>query len=150
MTAPTATPPRSLRPLLARIAVLALAVAAGLFLQRALARELDAIRVLAETDVLAARAQLAAWLRVGGAVLFGLTGAIGVSILASSRRAIAELRFPPPGIWSWGAAQVVTGPAARRMGWIGIGLGAALVLCSAVAVALTWTMGAALLACRAV
>ena len=139
-----------MRPLLARVAVLALAVAAGLVLQRALARELEAIRVLAETDVLAARAQLAAWLRIGGAVLFGLTGAIGASILVSSHRAIAEGRFPPPGIWSWGAAHVVTGLAARRMGRIGIGLGAALVLCSAAAVALTWAMGAALLACRAV
>ena len=150
MTAPAATPPRSLRPLLARVAVLALAVAAGLFLQRALARELDAIRVLAETDVLAARAQLAAWLRIGGAALFGLTGAIGVSVIASSRRAIAEGRFPPSGPWSWGAARVVTGTPALRMGWIGIGLGAALVLCSAAAGALTWTMGAMLLACRAV
>jgi hypothetical protein len=150
MTAPASAPPRSFRPLLARVAVLALAVAAGLLLQRALARELDAIRVLAETDVLAARAQLAAWLRVGGAALFGLTGSVGVSVLFSSRRAIAEGRFPPTGVWSWGATQVVTGTAARRMGWIGIGLGAALVLCSAVAVALTWTMGAALLACRAV
>jgi hypothetical protein len=150
MTAPAATPPRSLRPLLARVVVLALAVAAGLFLQRALARELEAIRVLAETDVLAARAQLAAWLRIGGGALFGLTGAIGVAVIASSRRAIAEGRFPPPGVWSWGAARVVTGNAALRMGWIGIGLGAALVLCSALAAALTWTMGAMLLACRAV
>jgi hypothetical protein len=150
MTAPVATPPRSLRPLLARIAVLALAVAAGLFLQRALARELDAIRLLAETDVLAARAQLAAWLQLGGAALFALTGAVGVAVVLSSRRAIAAGRFPPPGLWSWGAARVVTGDAARRMGRIGIALGAALVLCSAAAAALTWTMGAVLLACRAV
>jgi hypothetical protein len=150
MTAPAATPPRSLRPLLARIAVLVLAIGVGLVLQRALARELETIRVLAETDVLAARAQLAAWLRIGGAALFGLTGAVGVAVIASSRRAIAEGRFPPPGLWSWGAARIVTGKAALRMGWIGIGLGAALLLCSAIAAVLTWEMGAMLLACRAV
>ena len=153
MSAPAATPPRTpgaARALLARVAVIALAVGLGLLLQRALARELEEIRVLAETDVLAARAELAGWFRIGGALLFGLTGAIGVSILASSRRAIAEGRFPPPGVWSWGAARIVTGTAARRMGWIGIGLGAALVLCSALAAGLTWWMAAVLLACRAV
>jgi hypothetical protein len=147
----TATPPgpRSARFLGSRFVVLAAAVGLGLALQSVVARRLSEITALAETDVLAARAQLAALLRVGGALLFGLTGAIGVSIAVSSRRAIAAGRFPAPGLWSWGARVVATGPAAVRMARVGLVLGAVVAVLSGVAAALVWYIAAVLLACRA-
>lgn len=146
----TESPPaRNARGLWTRIAVLALAVGAGLALQSVVRYRLAEIGALAETDVLAARAQLAGLLRVGGAILFGLTGTIGVSIVVSSRRAITEGRFPPVGIWSWGARVVTTGPVAVRMGYAGVALGAVLAAASVLAAALVWYMAAVLLACRA-
>lgn len=134
---------------LTRLLVLAAAVALGLLLQGVLTARLEALEELAKRDVLAARATLAAWLRIGGAALFGSTGAVGISIGFSSCRAIGEGRFPPSGIWSFGAARVVEGPQARTFGSIGIALGALLFLASAAAAALTWYMAAVLLACRA-
>jgi hypothetical protein len=122
---------------LVRLAVLAAALAMGLVLHLALRAELEEIALLAETDVVAARAELAAWLRIGGSALFALTAAIGVSIAFTSRRALAEGRFPPPGVWSFGAARIATGAPARRMAVL-------LVLCSAAAGALSWLIAAAL------
>jgi hypothetical protein len=130
--------------LLVRLAVLAAALAIGLVLHLALRAELAEIAVLAETDVVAARAELAAWLRIGGSALFALTAAVGVSIALTSRRALAEGRFPPAGVWSFGAARIATGAPARRMAQVGVALGALLVLCSAAAGALSWLIAAAL------
>jgi hypothetical protein len=149
MTAPTPPLARSPRFWVSRLAVLAGAVAAGLALQGVVAARLAEIQALAAEDVLRARAELAGLLRVGGALLFGLTTAVGVSIAASSRRALAEGRFPPSGIWSWGATRVATGPQAAALARVGLGLGALLVVCSLVAGALTWYLAAVLLACRA-
>jgi hypothetical protein len=149
MAAPTSPLPRSPRFWIARLAVLAGAVAAGLALQGVVAGRLAEIQALAAEDVVRARAELAGLLRVGGALLFGLTTAVGVSIAASSRRALAEGRFPPSGVWSWGATRVATGPQATQLARVGVGLGALLVLSSVAAGALTWHMAAVLLACRA-
>src|SRR5262245_47394511 len=147
----TAAPPTGAarRGVLVRLGALAAAIAIGLALQGVVRGELAALEKRAETDVIAARAELAGWLRVGGALLFGLTGAIGVSIVLSSRRSLREERFPAPGVWSWGGARAVTGPAARRFASVGLALGTLLVVCSALAGGLTWYMAATLLACRA-
>jgi hypothetical protein len=149
----SAVPPslvRSPRFWAVRLGVLAAAVAVGLALQSVVAARLAAIQALANDDVLRARAELAGLLRVGAVLLFGLTGATGASIALSSRRAVVEQRFPPSGIWSWGAARVQTGPTAVRFARVGIALGVLLVLLSALAGGLTWHIAAVLLACRAV
>jgi hypothetical protein len=149
----TAAPPptlvRSPRFWAVRLGVLAAAVAAGLALQGVVAARLAAIQALANDDVLRARAELAGLLRVGSVLLFGLTGAVGASIALSSRRAVAEQRFPPSGVWSWGAPHVRTGPTGVRMARVGTALGVLLVLLSALAGGLTWHIAAVLLACRA-
>jgi hypothetical protein len=150
MTGTSPSAPGARRFLVIRIAVVAATTAIGLALQPLLRSELAAIQKLAETDVLAARAQLAAWLRIGGVALFGLTAAVGVSMLVSSRRAYVEERFPPSGVWAWGASRIVTGTDAKRMASLGLVLGALLVSCSAVAGVLCWFIAATLLACRAI
>ena len=134
---------------LSRLAVLAAAVALGLLLQRVVGARLAQIDALAAEDVIRARAEFASLLRVGGTLLFGLTGATGLAILASSRRALAVGRFPPPGIWSWGAARVVTGPRAATLSRTGLWLGALLLLCSLAGGGLVWYLASVLLACRA-
>jgi hypothetical protein len=134
---------------LARVLVLAAALGLGLLLQRVVAERLAAIQTLAERDVVQARAELAALLRIGGTLLFGLTGVTGLSIVASSRRAIAAMRFPPPGIWSWDATRIVSGPRTTMLGRVGVVLGAVLLACSLAGGGLTWYMAAVLLACKA-
>jgi hypothetical protein len=131
-------------------ATLALAVALGLALQQVLQARLDEIQALASHDVIRARAELAGILRGVAVCVFGSTGALGVAIFASGRRGFREGRFPPPGVWSWGARRIVTGPRARTMARAAMGLAVALVLVSLAAGALTWYIASVLLACRAV
>ncbi|HXK25563.1 MAG TPA: hypothetical protein VMS55_23040 [Myxococcota bacterium] len=137
------------RQLLPRLAVLAAAVALGLLLQRVVAARLDEIQALSAQDVIRARAELATLLRVGGALLFGFTAATGLAIVASSRRALATGRFPPPGFWSWGTRRVTTGPRARTLARTSLVLGTMLVACSAAGGGLVWYMASVLLACKA-
>ncbi len=132
-----------------RLLLVAGAIGLGLWLQGLVAARLEAIQALADEDVVRARAELAGLLRIGGTLLFGMTGVTGLSIVAASRRALASGRFPPPGLWSWGASRVVTGPHARRLARGGVVLGSLLVACSLAAGGLTWHMAAVLLACRA-
>jgi hypothetical protein len=132
-----------------RLVVLAGAVALGLGLQSVVADRLAEIQALAGVDVVRARGELATLLRIGGALLFGLTGVTGLSIVASSRRALRAERFPPPGVWSWGAAHIVSGPRARTYARFGVALGAVLLACSLAGGGLTWYMAAVLVACRA-
>ena len=148
MTASPAPTPR-IRLLVPRLAALALAVALGLILQRVVAARLQEIQALASQDVIRARAELAALLRVGGALLFGFIAATGLAIVASARRALATGQFPPPGIWSWGTRRVTTGPRARTLARTSLVLGAMLVACSAAGGGLVWYVASVLLACRA-
>ncbi len=137
------------RSLALRLAVLAGAIGLGLWLQHVLALRLESLDELAKTDVLRARAELATLMQVIAVVVFGLTAALGVSIVVSCRRAAAEERFPPPGVWSWGTRRVLSGPAARRFAHVGIGLGALLFAASAAGGGLLWYMAAIVRACRA-
>ncbi|MEW6270714.1 MAG: hypothetical protein AB1689_15635, partial [Thermodesulfobacteriota bacterium] len=57
--------------------------------------------------------------------------------------------FPPPGVWSWGASRVVTGPRARTFARLTIGLAAALVACSLTGLGLVLYVARVLLDCRA-
>jgi hypothetical protein len=133
-----------------RVLVLGAAVGLGLLLQQLLGARLDAIAGRAQTDVIAARRELAQLLRVGAVLVFGMTGATGVAMLVASLRALRIGQFPPPGMLSWGgAARSVTGPRARVLAWIGCGLAALLCVCSLAGGAIVWEMAAALLACRA-
>jgi hypothetical protein len=131
-------------------ATLALAVVLGLALQHVLRERLDEIQALARHDVIRARAELAGILRAVAVGVFGSTGALGIAIFASGRRAVREERFPPSGVWSWGSARIVTGPRARAMARAAMGLALALVLLSFAGGALTWYIASVLLACRAV
>ncbi len=108
-----------------RLLVLSGAVALGLLLQDVLRARLDGIAALAEDDMLAARAQLALVLRVVGTLVFGVTGALGLAIAHSSRQ-VRDAR--------------------ERLG---AGVGVALLLLSAAALALIWYLAAVLAACRA-
>jgi hypothetical protein len=144
-----AKPERSWRDLAPRLLVLGGAVALGLALQHALGGRLAAIEALAAQDVVAARGELALVLRVVGGLVFGTTTAVGVAMIASSRRALSAGVFPAPGIWSWGAKRRVEGPRARTLARLSIGLAAALIACSLAALALVLTMAQQLLACRA-
>jgi hypothetical protein len=149
MSAPDVQIVRSPRSWLASLAALAGVLVLGLLAERALTARLAEIQALSATDMIRARAELAALLRVGSACLFGLTGATGLSIVLSSRRALAEGRFPPSGVWSWGAVQVLTGARARTFARVARVLGALVIVCSAAGAALAWHMAAVLLACRA-
>jgi hypothetical protein len=150
MVSPAPPLDRPWRPLAVRLLAVAGAVALGLALQQAVATRLAAIQALAETDVVAARRELALLLRVAAAALFAGVGGLGVAIVLSCRRARAEGRFPPSGALAFGRARrVVTGAPAQRLARIGIGLGAGLVVCSAAAGGLLWYMARVLLLCRA-
>jgi hypothetical protein len=140
---------RGSRSWLASAAALAAVLALGLLAEQLVTARLAEIQALSETDMIRARAELAGLLRVGSACLFGLTGAAGLSIVLSSGRALAEGRFPPSGIWSWGAVHVVTGPRARTFARVCRILGALVIALSAAAAALAWHMASVLLACRA-
>jgi hypothetical protein len=125
MATPQLTPGPTRSLLARRFLVLALAVGLGLALQHLLSLRLERIAVLAESDVLAARAELALVIRVVGTLVLGLTGGLGVAIALQSRRMRdARERF-------------------------GVGLGAALFALSGVALAMFWYVAAVLAACRA-
>jgi hypothetical protein len=149
MAAPDMQLPRSARFWATRALVLAAAIALGLALEQALSARLTEIQVLAKNDVIRARAELASLLRVGGVGFFGLIGALGVALIAAARRAIREERFPPPGMLSWGATRVFTGPLGRRIALTSLALAVALVVCSLAGAALVWHMAAVLVACKA-
>ncbi|MFI5316474.1 MAG: hypothetical protein ACHQ6T_12295 [Myxococcota bacterium] len=149
MTDPPTSAAPARRGLLTRLGVLAGAVAVGVALQRLLAAHLQSIQDLSRTDMLAARAELARLFELASVCVFGLTGALGVGIVLSSRRSLALLQFPPPGAWSWGSRRVVTGLPARKMALAGVGLGVTLVLASAAGGGLLWYMATVLRACRA-
>ncbi len=108
-----------------RLLLLSGAIAVGLVLQGALRARLDAIADLSTRDVLAARAELALVFRCVGTLVFGVTGALGLAIAASGRRA--------------------SDPRAR----LGLGLGIALLAASLTGLAMIWYMAAILDACRA-
>ena len=146
-----ANPERRLarRDLWLRALVLAGAIALGLALQQVLARRLEELDALAKTDLLRARAELATLLKGIAVALFGLTGAVGAGVIASSRRALALGQFPAPGRWSWGARRVVSGVAAQRFARVGIGLGVLLIAASAAGGGLLWYMASVVAACRA-
>jgi hypothetical protein len=135
---------------LAVLATLALAVALGLALQQVLRTQLDEIQALAAHDVIRARAELAGIFRAVAVGVFGMTGALGIAIFASGRRALREGRFPPSGAWSWGAARVVSGSRARTMARAAMGLAIALFVLSVAGGVLSWYVASVLLACRAV
>ena len=149
MTSPAVQGSRRPRSRATLCAAVALAVLLGLALQHVLRTRLDEIQSLASHDVIRARAELAGILQIVAVGVFGTTGALGVAIFLSSRRAFWEERFPPSGAWSWSAPRVVTGPQARRMARIGMGLALVLVLASLAGATLTWYMAGVLLACRA-
>jgi hypothetical protein len=131
------------------VAIIAGAVVAGLLLNHLLQDHLAALQELAATDPLAARRRLATEFRIGGIGLFLLTGALGASLIAAARRARRDERFPPEGVWGWGARRTLTGAPARRAAVVGVVLGAALLVCSVAGAALSWEIGTRLLACRA-
>lgn len=150
MASPAPPLARPWRPLAVRLLAVAGAVALGLALQQVVAARLAAIQALARTDMLAARAELAVVFRVAAVALFAGIGGLGAAIVLSSRRALAEGRFPPSGALAFGRArQAATGAPALRLARIGIALGALLVACSAAAGGLLWHMAQVLLACRA-
>jgi hypothetical protein len=131
------------------VLVLAGAVVAGLLLNHLLQDHLASLQDLAATDPITARRQLATEFRIGGIGLFLLTGALGASLIAASRRARRDERFPPQGMWSWGARRTLTGAPARHAAVVGVVLGAALLVCSLAGAALSWEIGTRLRACRA-
>jgi hypothetical protein len=149
MTAAGVPVARGPRHWLPRLLVLAAAVTVGLLLQRVLAARLAEIQALSAENVIRARYELASLLRVGGTLLFGFTALTGLAIVASARRARRALRFPPPGIWSWGAAQVVTGPRAVTLARFSLVLGVLLVACSAAGGGLIWYAASVLIRCQA-
>jgi hypothetical protein len=130
-------------------AMLALAVALGLALQHVVQSRLDGIAALADENVIRARGELAGMLRGVAVGVFGVTGALGVVFGIACCHAHREQRFPPSGRWSWTATRVVTGPRARLVARIGIGLAGALVAVSILGGTLTWYVASVLLACRA-
>jgi hypothetical protein len=134
---------------LSRLLVLAGAVAAGLLLQRLVVARLEEIQALSAESVILARYEFASFLRVGGGVVFGFTAATGLAIVLSARRALSAGIFPPPGIWSWGAARVETGPRAATLARISLVLGILLVACSAAGGGLVWYTARVLVSCQA-
>jgi hypothetical protein len=132
----------------ARLLVLALAVAIGLVLQQALGTRLAEIVALGEHDKLAARAELAAWIRAVTMGACGLTAALGLALAGACRNPSAAQRFPPPGLLALGARRAITGPRARTLTRIGLVLGLALFGVSLAGIALGWHVGAVLLSCR--
>jgi hypothetical protein len=133
-----------------RLLLVAGATALGLALQQVVAARLAAIQALSETDLLAARSELAQLLQIAAVALVTGIGGLGAAIVLSCRRAHAEGRFPPAGMRSFGRARVpVTGPRARTLATTGIVLGILLVVCAAAAGGLLWYMAGVLRMCRA-
>jgi hypothetical protein len=133
----------------ARLAVLAGAIALGLALQGVVGARLAEIQELAERDVVAARQQLGAILRVVAIGLFGGLTALGGWMAWASWRSLADGVFPPRGAWGFGSAGRLEGAAARRAAGAMLGLAIALAVLSLVGGGLTWYMAATLIACRA-
>lgn len=131
------------------VALLAGALILGLLANRLVQDHLAALEALAVTDPITARRQLATEFRIGGIGLFLLTGSLGGSLIAAARRAHRDERFPPAGMWSWGARRILTGAAARQAAVAGVILGGALLVTSLAGAALSWEIGTRLLACRA-
>lgn len=132
-----------------RLLVLAGAVALGLVLQQLLSERLEAIVDHSHRDLLAARAELAGLLQAVGLPVFGLTAALGATMAWTCRQPSRALRFPPPGLLSFGGRSFVSGPLAPTLTRIGLALGVLLVAASLAAGGLVWYMAAVLLACRA-
>jgi hypothetical protein len=138
------------RLLTGRVLVLTASVVVGLCVQRWLVARVGTIQDLAATDVGAARRELASLMQVAAISLFGSVGGLGVAVVAASRRARADERFPPSGWLSWGSArEIATGPRARRLAGVAMALGVLLVATSAAGAGLLWWMARALLLCRA-
>ena len=148
MAAPDAQLPHGGRFWAARALVLGVAIGLGLALEQVLTARLTEIQALAKNDVIRARAELASLLRVCGGGFFGLTTALGFLLINASRRAIQEERFPPPGMLSWGATRVFTGPLGRRIALVSLAISITLVICSLAGAALVWHVAAVLLACK--
>ena len=150
MTAPHAQIARSSSYWITRALVLAGAVGLGLWLQAQTTEYLASIQALAQDDPKAARAELAKAFRVLAIGLFGGTGALGLTLVATCRRAIRIGQFPPPGAWGLGAARVWRGDAAQRVARVMQILAWLLVLCSLAGSALSWHAAARLLDCPVV
>ncbi len=133
-----------------RVGAVVAAVVLGLVAHYLLTAHLLRIQELSQTDLLQARAALARVLEVASVVVFGLTGSIGVSLLVSMRKSLAQQRFPASDLWSWGSRrQAVTGPRSRALARFGMALAIALILASCAGGALTWYVASVLRACRA-
>jgi len=145
----TLPPPTVRRAVWLRVGVFAGAVLLGLVLNHFVQRHLETLQALAVDDPIAARRQLAWEIRIGGLGLFAVVFALGVSLIPAALRAAREERFPPPGMWSVGAARVTTGPAARIAAFVVAVLGALLIVCATAGGWLSWEMGTRLIACRA-
>lgn len=148
MVSPDVQLPHS-RSLAIRLAVVAGAIALGLALQSLVGARLAAIQELGERDVVAARQQLGAILRVVAICLFGGLTALGGWMTWASWRSLAAGVFPPPGAWGFGSARRLEGAAARRVAGVMLGLAIAVAVLSLVGGGLTWHMAATLIACRA-
>jgi len=135
-----------------RLALLGLAVAVGLFLERRLEarlQELDALGHRSYADLLIARKELARLLQRLAVAVFGATAAVGVAAIAACLKSLRLGVFPAPGTWSWALRHKLTGRQAVLAARVGMGLGATLVLVSAAGGGLLWYMAAVVRACRA-
>jgi len=137
------------RDLKRRTGVVVGAIAIGLVLQLLLRRHLADLQLQAASDPIAARAQLAGELRIGGLALFGLTALLGGAWTVTAIQGWRLGRFPPRSSWLWSRTRVFTGPAARWVAIVGAVLGVTLIGCSLAGMALTLEMATRLLACRA-
>jgi len=121
MVSPAPPLARAWRPVALRLLVVAGAIALGLALQQVVTARLAAIQELSQTDVIAARRELAFVFRVAAVALVGGIGGLGVAIAHSCRRARAEGRFPPSGTLAFGRARnVVTGPESVAKLYVGL------------------------------
>lgn len=148
-TAVDVSPAAARRMLWLRIGLFTAAILLGLLLNHLVQGHLAALERLAVADPIRARAALAREIRVGGLVVFGSVLALGLSLVPAALHAARTERFPPPGMWSWGATRVLTGPEARRAAHAGLVLGVLLAACAVAGGWLSWEMGARLLACHA-
>jgi len=143
------SPPDVRRAVRSRVAVLVVAIGVGLLLQLLLRHHLADLQARAADDPIAARAQLAGEVRVGGLALFGLTALLGVAWTATAIQGWRVRRFPPSRSWLWGGNRIFTGVQARWVAAFGVVLGTALVACSVAGASITLEMVTRLLTCRA-
>ena len=132
-----------------RVALLAGAIAMGVWLNQEVAAYLASLQALAKDHPMEARAALARvfrWIAIG---LFGGIALLGVHLLATCRRALRIAQFPPPGAWGFGAARTWQAEPARRIArFMGV-VSLALVLASTAGASVAWHIASVLLACRA-